>query len=297
MIVAIGVDIDRTFARFVTQAVASRLRIHLVNLRTVMKADWRFDVPARSPAIFKVDGENLELDPHDAFFCRILDFSAYESDRAKAACLRSFIGGLTAWLNGVPGRVVNRPTACRHNGSKPLHEALLQEMGFRVPESLTTCDVDALRQFVRQGPAISKTVCGVRAETSRVSERDFEEFQPESGPVHLQRLIAGADVRVHVVAESLVAQRLTTAAIDYRSEPNFGELKACDLPPGLRELLVRSAGDMGLVFTGWDFKVDDDGVFWCLEANPMPGYGAYDIQCDGQISRELLRYLSADAPA
>jgi D-alanine-D-alanine ligase-like ATP-grasp enzyme len=58
---------------------------------------------------------------------------------------------------------------------------------------------------------------------------------------------------------------------------------------------VRASNAMGMAFTGWDFKIDAAGQYWCLEVNPMPGYGCYDRRCDGAISTELLRYLSDPA--
>jgi len=74
-----------------------------------------------------------------------------------------------------------------------LHETILQEFGFRVPESITGCDVDELRRFTRDGPTISKAVCGTRAQTIEITEVDLEGFSPESGPIHLQRMVTGAD--------------------------------------------------------------------------------------------------------
>ncbi len=50
MIVAIGLDVDEPFARFVEGAVAAEVPLRLVNLRAAVEGDWRFEVPARRPA-------------------------------------------------------------------------------------------------------------------------------------------------------------------------------------------------------------------------------------------------------
>lgn len=69
-----------------------------------------------------------------------------------------------------------------------------------------------------------------------------------------------------------------------------------ELPAALRDLLVAATSRIGLAFAAWDFKIDSDGTYWCLEANPMPGYGPDDLRCDGAISRALCRYLDMDSP-
>lgn len=165
------------------------------------------------------------------------------------------------------------------------------DLGFCVPESITSSDVDELRKFTRECPTISKTVCGVRADAAIVSEADFFEFEPKSGPVHLQRLITGADARLHVVGTEIIAQRLSANTIDYRREGNFDSLEMFSPPAPVCDLIREGTQALGLEFAGWDFKIDTNGEYWCLEVNPMPGYAPYDAQCQGAISQALLRRL------
>jgi len=293
MIVAVGVDVDVTFARFVEQALASDVPIQVVNLRAAVEGDWYFEVPARSPATLRNCGESIKIQPDDSYYCRMIDLSAQQKDLVKTRRWQALLRGLRIWLDTIPGPVVNRTDGACHNGSKPLHEAILCELGFRVPESLTSCDSSELCQFIRQGPTISKTVCGVRADTIPVTEKDFDKFDPSSGPVHIQRLIPGADARIHVVGDQLIAQRLSSCGIDYRREGDLDELEVFDPPQSLCDLLVEGSRRVGLAFGGWDFKIDENGTYWCLEVNPMPGYSPYDTRCGGAISRALLRYLGA----
>jgi glutathione synthase/RimK-type ligase-like ATP-grasp enzyme len=217
-------------------------------------------------------------------------------DRAQVSRWRSLVGALRAWLESVPGHVANRGDAAAHNRSKPLHEYVLGRHGFSVPESITTSDARALVAFVRERPCISKTVCGVRADAVLVTEADFENFDPESGPVHVQHFIEGVDARVHVIGERIIALRTLTQAVDYRREVAIVDMKHFDVPPVLARSLVESTAALGLLFAGYDFKIDDAGRYWCLEANPMPGYHPYDRACAGAITRELVRTLGGEAP-
>jgi hypothetical protein len=296
MIVAIGLDIDDTFMRFVVRAVEFGVPIEVVNLRAAIGGDWRFDLPPSCPAILRYVDRRLVLQPDDAFYCRLIDLSSYTKDDGAARRWHALTLALQQWLDAAAGVVVNRPFGGWHNGSKPLHESLLRDLGFRVPESITSCDADALRRFAREAPAISKTICGMRADTETATEADFADFVSASGPVHLQRFVKGADVRVHVVGNELVAQRLPASTVDYRRGSSMDDMETFELPEDLRGLLVKATRRIGLDFAGWDFKVDDGGNYWCLEANPMPGYGPYDAYSKGAISRALFRHLGASVP-
>jgi hypothetical protein len=296
MIVAIGVDVDETFAGFVDRALDAGVELQVLNLRAAVEGEWRFDVPVHGAARLHYGDVSTKLLPENAFYCRIIDLSSPARDQASAQRWQALIGGLQTWLDFVPGRVVNRWRGGSHNGSKPLHETVLRELGFRVPESITSSEVDELQRFVREGDTISKPVCGVRADAILVTEADFEEFEPFGGPVHLQRFVRGADARIHVVGDRLVAQRVSGGNVDYRRAGDIDEMEVFDPPPALRDLLVEGTRAIGLEFAGWDFKIDDDDVYWCLEANPMPGYSPYDTRCDGAISRELLLHLESGGP-
>ena len=296
MIVAIGVDVDDTFAGFVHRAVEAGATFRCINLRVAVGGAWRFDLPPIGPATVKHDAEALTLAPDDGYFYRPIDLSAAETDPSVARRWPALFSGLRAWLDAVPGRVANRPSRGAHNGCKPLHEALLRDYGLRVPDSVTSSDPDVLRAFVREGPTISTTVCGVRADAVVVTEDAFAGFDPASGPVHLQRLVAGHDARIHVVGEHIVAQVAQAGAVDYRRAGAIAGMKVFEPPAALRDLLIAATAGIGLAFAGWDFKIDADGMHWCLEANPMPGYGPYDSRCGGAVSRALRRYLDPDAP-
>ncbi len=296
VIVAIGVDVDHTFAHFVGQVLSNGVELTAINLRAVVQGDWRFELPPRAAAMVTMADSSIELDPDASFYCRLINLSSHAADEAMARRWHALFGGLGAWLNTVPGCVVNRPDSGAHNSSKPLHEAILSELGFRVPESVTSCCPDTLRSFIRAGSAISKPVSGVRADTMIATEAEFEAFDPASGPVHLQRQIVGADARIHVIGDRLIAQRISAGGVDYRREGRLNELRLFDPPTALRTLLIEASRTLGLHFAGWDFKIDADGAYWCLEANSMPGYSSYDEWCDGAISKALLQYLSLPHP-
>jgi hypothetical protein len=292
MIFAFGLPNEGTFAQFLRQAENDKFMVTAFDISQIPFCGWIFPMDGIQKARVWSAKEEIQLDPRDSYFCRIINLARITSNAEDGAKINAFNAGLTGWLDLVPGIVINRSQAGRHNGSKPLHESILRDLGFSVPPSLTTCDLSEIRAFLRAGPAISKTICGVRAEAVEVSERDFDEFEPPSGPVHLQRLITGYDVRVHVIGNLYVAQEIKTIAVDYRSVDEMHKLEVFELDSNFAKRLVVASKSLGLELSGWDFKVDALGRFWCLEVNPMPGYGIYDKHCDGKISRCLLDHLS-----
>ena len=294
MIHAVGLRSDATFTRFVARA-ADCSHVSVIDLRDAVAGRWVFPVGPTAPAQMIVSDRLVELRPHDGFFCRIIDLAAVQTDARSARRWEALCNGLSAWLEHIPGPVANRGRGGDHNGSKPLHEALLAHNGFRVPESVTTCDLAEITDFLDAGRAVSKTVCGVRADAVEVTRTDFAGFEPAAGPVHLQRLIEGMDARLHVVGEQVIAQRVQSPDLDYRTGDALHMLDRFVPDPAVADRVVRTSKAMGLALTGWDFKIDSAGRYWCLEVNPMPGFGLYDGQCEGAISAALVRYLGGVA--
>ncbi|MGY4398570.1 glutathione synthase/RimK-type ligase-like ATP-grasp enzyme [Sphingomonas sp. UYAg733] len=294
MITAIGLGTDPTIRHFVARCEAIGVEVELIDLHDLALADWMFPLPGQD-AIWRDGDEERRLYAGGRYYVRPIDVSPAISSPRRRMSWQGLQQALCAWLESIgEAIVINRPGHFQDNGSKPLHEALLARSGFLVPESLTSSDGDALMSFAR-APSIVKTISGTRADCWMVAPDDFIAFQPESGPVHLQRLVEGADVRAHVVGDAVLALRIDSDTTDYRID---GEARYAPimLPDALTDRMTRTARDMGLIFSGWDFKLDKDGQLWLLEANPMPGYNSYDNRLDGSITAALVAMLTEARP-
>jgi hypothetical protein len=291
---AIGLDTDKTYIDFLAQAHKLGVDVRPLNLRAVVDdGSYHLSLSTSGETWISAAGEKIHLDPTASFFCRLVDLSQVQDDMSIANRWRGLIAGLTAWLEQVPGIVVNRPGSRCDNFTKPLHEALLRQSGFLVPPSLMTSDRDRLRRFCEREPAIIKTVSSTRGDARLVSAADFDDFAPEQGPVHVQRYVPGGDVRAHVVADEVHAEFIRAEGVDYRNSDGDTEYSPHDLPRALCEQLIESTRAYGLVFAGWDFKLTEAGRYYCLEANPMPGYHGYDRRLGRRITRSLFRVLGA----
>ncbi|MFJ3308841.1 RimK family alpha-L-glutamate ligase [Streptomyces sp. NPDC086549] len=295
MIYAVGLATDGTLAHFIGEAVVERSEpVTLIDLGDLVEEGaWRFALPDDGDSWVLAGDRRHDLSPSDGYFCRLADLSVFEDDATRTVRWQSLLTSFTAWLDRVPGTVVNRPGAPGDNGSKPLHEVTLARHGFEVPESLSGSDPGRLRAFADAGPTIVKALSGVRADSRLVTGAEFDDFVPPQGPVHLQRYVAGSDVRVHVCGADVHAEEALSSAVDYRTaHPRDVEFRPHDLPAGLAARIVACTHDLGLAFAGWDLKRDAHGSYWCLEANPMPGYDWYDRRAGGAITASLLRLLT-----
>ena len=287
MIYAVGLTSESTFAHFTATAEARGVPVRAIDLRQAVESgDWQFTVSGDRSA--RLGGH--DLDSEGSYYCRIADLAAFQQDRESAQRWRWLTTALTAWLDDIPGLVVNRPSIHSDNGSKPLHERSLSQAGFRVPASITGSSPQRLRAFAEAGPTIVKAISGVRATSRLVDAADLADFEPGQGPVHLQRYVPGRDIRAHVVGDRVHAEEIVSGAADYRTDED-ARFAPCELPAAVAEQVVRHTADLGMSFAGWDFKVADDGTHWCLEVNPMPAYDWYDRRLGGAITTSLLGLL------
>lgn len=298
MIYAIGLDSDRTFRHFISVGERRGMEVKSINLRAVIEeGSWRLAIPDDGDSSITISGRQLALDPRASYYCRIMDLSTVQTELVLAFRWRGLIAALMAWLDHIPGKVINRPSSGSNNFTKPLHEYALQSYGFNVPPSLTSSNSEQLATFVATEPAIVKPASGVRADSRLVHAEEFASFHPLQGPVHLQRYIAGADVRAHVVGDHVHAELIRSVKIDYRRSLEVPtEFTSFELPDVLNAQLIRITKQLGLTFAGWDFKLADDGTYWCLEVNPMPGYDGYDHRLGNRISDSLFDQLTAPNP-
>jgi glutathione synthase/RimK-type ligase-like ATP-grasp enzyme len=188
---------------------------------------------------------------------------------------------LLAIASSTPATVVNRPSAGRSNCSKPLQLQQIAAAGLKVPETLVTTDPAAARGFLRDHRRIVyKSISAVRSIVATLDGQDADRLAGvATGPVQLQRWIAGADVRVHVVGGKWFATRIDSEADDYRYAARDGiaiEMTPFEIPPDLGRRLVRLSARMGLLVSGIDLRLTDGGEWFCFEVNPSPGFTYYE---------------------
>jgi len=198
--------------------------------------------------------------------------------------------GLHYLLDHIDVPVVNRPSSGRSNGSKPFQMDALQRFGFRVPDWIVSNDASAVASFAqgwREG-AIYKSPSGLRSHVKRVDEVLLQRLGNSTSPVLVQRFIPGHDVRLHVVGSRCFATAIRSPAVDYRFEPDSTVYEGIQAPPEIEEACRAFTKLDGLALSGFDFRVDLDGNWLCLEMNPVPTFLPYEAATGRRIGDAVL---------
>ena len=207
---------------------------------------------------------------------------------------------LMTWVELTTALVVNRPSAMAANGSKPYQAAWIRSFGFEVPETLITTDPDAVLEFwPRHGTIIYKSVSAVRSIVTRLTEAHLARLEHVAWcPTQFQQYIPGTDYRVHVVGSQVFASQVVSDGDDYRYAARQGgttSIYPYDLPEEIALRCINMAAAMELPVAGIDLRCTPEGVWYCFEVNPSPGFAYFQDSTQQPIDEAIARLLMSGA--
>ncbi len=192
---------------------------------------------------------------------------------------------LRALYASIGGRWFSHPNDILLAEDKPRQLRLAHNIGFNVPETIITNDIEAVQEINREFTLVAKPL-----KQALVEADDFEKVIFTSSidmltdedrasisvcPVIFQRQIPKAtDIRVTVVGNQIFAvaihsQEREETKVDWRrgSNPHLRH-EVIDLPEDVANKCVRIVQSQSLRFGAIDLVQDPDGKFWFLECNP-----------------------------
>lgn len=276
----------------------------VVNQRKVAAFDMRWQIDAGGiEGTLRIEAETLRLADVTGAYVRLMDdrilpeLEAEPDGSTARRHARGFHDALYQWLEIAPGRIVNRAEPQGSNGSKPYQAQLIQQYGFRVPETLITNDPNAVLAFQREhGTLIYKSISGVRSIVHALGEDNIDRLDLIRWcPVQFQARVPGIDMRVHVVDRDVHATRIVSDILDYRYAHRSGgsaQLHAAELADDTADKCVALARGLGLSFAGIDLKITPEGEVFCFEVNPCPAFSYYEANTGQPIARSVARYLA-----
>ena len=283
-----------------------RARVAMFNQRLADETAIAFELASGEVrGWLELDGDRHRLEDFRGIYCRLMDDQALPELEGEPPLsprrlrVRALHDALSCWCELSPARVVNRFDAVGSNGSKPYQLQLIRAQGFAVPETLVTNDPKQVLAFeARHGRLVYKSMSGIRSIVQLFADGDRERLELIRWcPVQFQQFVAGTNLRVHTIGESIFATEIETDAVDYRyARRQVGEaasLRAIDLSSALAERCVKLAQSLGLDFAGVDLKRTPEGEVYCLEVNPTPAFSYYQSQTGQPIARAVARYLAA----
>lgn len=274
--------------------------------------NWR---PTQARWQLRIEGQDLDLSAVGAGYYRrpVLPEPPRGYDAETSAYAIGEWSAALKSLYGVIGdRWLNSPDRIDLAEDKPRQLQLASTLGFDIPETLVTNDLETARQFAAGGGFIGKPLRNALVKgrqgdrivfTSRVDLTGV--YDPDvmrAMPIILQREIPKRlDVRVTVVG-----RRVFAASIDSQSDPetavDWRRAGAPDLPHAVHELpeplsaqCAALTAQLGLRFGAIDLVLDPAGRYWFLEINPNGQWGWIQTRTGQPIAEAIADELEAIA--
>lgn len=297
-ILFIGYSEDKTLNHLINIATNYNVNVTMLNLDVYYDNGYvEYDSLNKSCESLVAKDKVYHLQEFDGIYQRIILPKKSFLPEQNWPNVIARLTALTAVLFNTDRLVINRPLYGWENGAKLVQSFFLREEGFNIPSSLSTSIAQDYIKFRKEGECIYKSNSAVRSvvdATEKVEEARLEFLR--NCPVLFQRRIRGMDVRVHVVDGAIFPVKIDSDAIDYRyygAKGTFCNLSPCyTIPESIKEKCISYGEKSGVVFSGFDFKVDSKGTWYCLEMNPMPSFESYDRVIDNKIARKLIESLA-----
>lgn len=205
-------------------------------------------------------------------------------------------------------RFINRYDLLTVAESKMVQLLYAYECGFKLPETIVTNDVEAIKNaFLGHSNLVVKPFSPhywrqVGTNRKRVSIANSitlsELNQMEDGVVELcpgiyqARIHKTSDIRVVVIGKDMFA--CETKSDDKFVDTRFLDdpAKSCfDLPDDLKANLFRLASSLGMDFCSADVVIDNSGEFYFIELNPSGAMLMLENDCGHPILRALVEHV------
>jgi len=203
-------------------------------------------------------------------------------------------GLFESFLMLTPARWVNGWSGFTLHQTKPVQFARVARLGVPVPRTLLTNDPQAVLEFAAEHPrSIVKPVQGGDHAIPLLREHLAAERLAalRFAPVTIQEQIDGTNVRAFVAGERVLGCEIQARTLDYRDD-GAARVVAHELPAEVRRQSVAIARELDLLWTGIDYRLDPEGRYVFLEANPSPMFMGFEAQSGVPLTEALVDLLA-----
>ena len=200
-------------------------------------------------------------------------------------------------LFALPGKWVNSYRAWRLHQAKPAQLAKVCSLGLdsaiKIPRTLLTNSRSELKGFVKSaGQCIFKPVQG-GAHTRMLTDGHLGKKHLDNlkhAPITVQKYVEGTDIRVFIAGRKVMACRIETDALDFRTDDN-AKIAPHALSREVSDACLRIARALNLVWTGIDMRLTENGDYYFFEANPSPMFIGFESRCRLPLTEALIDLL------
>ncbi len=211
-------------------------------------------------------------------------------------------------LENLGVRVVNSPTAIERTVDKYYTSFLLEDAGIPTPRTVVTENFDeALRAFQEMGDVVVKPLFGSEGKGMvRISDKDsayraFRALELGRYVYYLQEFIPHGqeDIRAFVVGNRVVAAMRRRGTGWKTNVAQGAQVEPLVLSAPLEELSLQAARLVGTDYAGVDLLPAEDGRYYVLEVNSIPGWRGLQKTTPKNIAdgivEHVLRLLGEEA--
>lgn len=303
MIIVCGIASESPIARVTAELDELRLTHTVLHQRRFLETPFEFEITGGGlRGRLTANGTSIDCNEVTGIYTRLMDWrrlpesrEAHEEEESGRDILRrcrAWHEALSTWIEIAPGHVMNRASAMASNLSKPHQAQMIRQTGFQVPETLITNDPMLVHDFqARHGELVYKSISCERSVVHVLDQEAMDRLPLiRSCPVQFQQRLKGTNVRVHTVGKEVFATQIDTDRVDYRYAHHDGgraELSPWRMPDNLAEQCLRLAENLGLLLTGIDLMLTDDGNVYCFEVNPSPAFSYFESHTGQPIARAI----------
>jgi glutathione synthase/RimK-type ligase-like ATP-grasp enzyme len=243
------------------------------------------------------DGRQLNFDEIRSVYWRIMcevHVAPQLSPEMQRVARYDSFSLLRTFFRGCPARWVNGWEAMEFHKEKPLQLAKAQELGVRIPRTLISNSAEEILAFIGDGQEyIFKPVYGgARTKKLNTVEMNQERLQRvlSLSPVTIQTYIPGTNIRSFIVGERVFTLEFISKRVDFRDDHELAVVPwTLPRPQVERALAIGQA--FGLSWGAIDWRLDERGDYYFLEANPSPMFVYAEDKSGLPISDALVDLL------
>jgi len=201
---------------------------------------------------------------------------------------------LSPLLNCQGIRWVNSLSSLQYHLNKPRQLNHAVRLGALIPPTYIGNNPEHAFAFLsRHKDCIFKPVqggCLTKCVNKELRDMDHLKQALCKAPVTLQEKVGSTNIRTYVLGNRILSAELVSSQIDFREDVET-RAKVVTLPEREANLARRICRGFGMVWCAIDWRTDNYGNYFFLEANPCPYFHRFEELSGLPVSDELSRLL------
>ena len=293
MIILLGNNQDPQVAAIATELQKRDVRSIVFDSAAFPQSQQLSYYPEAGDMALRFDANSIWLSDIHKLYWR--SYAQPQLPEANLVAQRDSDSLLLSFLALLGDRAVNSADAVRFHREKSRQLATVAAHGIEIPATYIGNDPDDIRSFCElNGDCIFKPVVGgdyaQRVGPSHLLDEHMQRAL-KCSPITLQRFISGTNVRSYVIGDEVFTAEIRSDKEDFRLDSDV-EILPFVLPDVIERQARLAKNLLGLSWTAIDWRRDDAGTYYFLEANPSPMFVNFERNSGFPLAERLANLLA-----